>query len=309
MIDFEQAVRDQADLRALIESTTDDLLGEPFKFNDSYGFASILKTYAGYPADRPVHAVIPHGVYLDAGLMLEVERDSGLPAVLNYPAFRAEAWRGRADVSVIPSASPFLYALALFRERFSPRADAQGTLFFAAHTVQTLRTNTDWRSVVDELRRLDERFLPVTVCAHPVDYLKGLYDPLEREGFEIVSAGNTFDPEFMFRWLHLLSRHTYAASNDVGGAVLYARRAGAGVFLLDEIAEQYHEPSVYVLNRLHDDSQAKETKRRIVEIFRGDPDTANAERDAVVAYLLGERDFKTPEGLLADLEYAEELSR
>jgi len=309
MIDFAEALADQSDLRALCTRITDDMLVERFKFNESYGFARALKEYAGYPLGASVEAVIPHGVYLNASQMLELERDSGLPAVLNYPAFRSEVWQHETGLAVLPSASPFLYALSMFRDRFQPREDASGTLFFPAHTVQTLRTNADWAAVARELRSLDERYQPVTVCVHPVDFIKGLHAPFVRAGLEIVSAGNTFDSEFTYRWLHLLSRHRFAASNDVGGAAFYATAAGKPIFLLDEIADQFYDPAVHVIQRAEDFAQAKETKRRIVELFRGDPEAPHPDREQVVEYLLGAENFKSPEGLLGDLEYVAGLAQ
>ena len=309
MIDFEQATRDQEDLDALCAWDVTAPTVELFSFNRSYGFSRVLKEYSGYPMDRPVEAVIPHGIYLNANSMLDHERDSGLPAVLNYPAFRSRIWEQETDKVMIPSASPFLYALSMFRDRFPKRTDASGTIFFPAHTIQTTRTNASWDEVADELLELDERFQPITVCMHHVDYTKGLHRPFSKKGMRVVCAGDSHDPEFIYRWLHLVSTHEHAASNDVGSAVIYAAEAGMSIKILSQVVNHLVDPALQVLVRPELVAQAEETKRRIVELFRDDADESAVSRVEVAHYLLGAENMKAPEGLKADLEYVASLNR
>ena len=309
MIDFEQAMRDQDDLDALCSWSPDESTVELFSFNDSYGFARILKEYSGYPLDRPIEAIIPHGVYLNTHAMEKPERDSELPAVLNYPAFRAQVWEQETDRIVVPSASPFLYALSMFRDRFPERPDAQGTIFYPAHTIQSQRTNARWYKVADELMALDECFQPITVCMHHIDYTKGLHKPFVQRKMRVVSAGNAADPEFIYRWLHLVSSHKYAASNDLGSAVIYAAEFGLPVHLLSHIVDHLPDLSVRVMVRPKGITQAQETRKKIVELFRTNTDQPSADRAEVVRYLLGAENLKTAEGLRADLEYVASLTK
>jgi len=282
---------------------------ETFVHNEGYGFARILKEYSGYPADQPIYAVIPHGVYLNATVMLPHERDSGMPAVLNYPAFRAGVWQRESDKEVIPSASPFLYALAMFRERFGTAPKREGTLFFPAHTVARIRAHAHWDEVAEELLALDERFQPVTVCAYYADYWQGLHEPFRHRGMQIVSAGNHADPQFTYRWLHLVSRHEYVASNGVGSAVLYAAKTGVPAFLTRELVRYVPDHAMYALQRQRDNTQAVQTKQHLVSLFRADVDAPPLERAQTVDYLLGAENFKSPQDLRADLEHAASLAR
>lgn len=307
MIDLEQALADQTDLTALCAERTAFHSAEKFVRNETYGFARILKEYAGYPLDRHINAVVPHGVYLNASQMIVEERESGLPAVLNYPAFRADIWRETTDKVVVPSASPVLYAMARMRERYPVGVERNGTIFFPAHTVSHDQTDSEWDEVAEGLLALEERFQPVTVCVYYVDYWKGLHRPFERRGLRLVSAGNHADPQFMYRWLHLASTHRYAASNDVGGALLYASAAGLPTFLTSRLVTHTRHPAMRYMPKVPGHEQAAETKQRIAESFNGNPDEPPEGQREIVDYLLGAENFKPPEGLLADLEYVARL--
>ncbi len=307
IIDLDQALADQEDLQRLCEQEPIEHPVEVFGPNVSYGFAWTLKAYAGHPLGQPVRAVIPHGVYLDARGWCSGEKDCSLKAVLNYPAYRARVWQEETDKVVVPSASPFLYALELFHERFGTPDPGEGTIFFTAHTVSAMRTTAQWSRIADQLLELDERYQPVTVCMYHVDVTKRLHLPFEHRGIPVVAAGHGDDPRFIYRWLHLLHQHRYAASNDLGSAVFYANAAGKPVFLLDELARHTHDPSLHLVKQRPVSTQVLQTKRHLTELFRTQGEGLGAELRAAVGYMLGAENLKTPDDLRADLEYVASL--
>ncbi len=307
IIDLEQTLADQEDPIALCQSDPVEQPAEVFRYNALYGFAWTLKRYAGYPMDESVMAVIPHGVYLDARSWCNYENQSSLKAVLNYPAYRVRVWQEETDKVVVPSASPFLYALELFHERFGTPDPGEGTIFFTAHTVSAMRTTAQWSRIADQLLELDERYQPVTVCMYHVDVTKRLHLPFEHRGIPVVAAGHGDDPRFIYRWLHLLHQHRYAASNDLGSAVFYANAAGKPVFLLDELARHTHDPSLHLVKQRPVSTQVLQTKRHLTELFRTQGEGLGAELRATVGYMLGAENLKPPDGLREDLEYVASL--
>lgn len=308
MIDLDSALADQSDLRALCAKREGFESVEKHLPNEGYGFARAMKLYAGYPLDRPINAVVPHGVYLNAETMLPDELAAPVPAVLNYPAFRARVWERDTDRVLVPSASPFLYALSLFRDEYPDTGqERRGTLFFPGHIVSKVRTSTVWESLARELSQMDERFQPVTVCIYYVDYWAGHHIEFEKMGLPVVSAGNHADREFIFRWLHLLSRHRYAASNSLGSSIYYARKAGVPTFLTKELIRHTGDPALSVLAQHQPTTQLRKTKAAISDAFSGDPEAESDDRDALVDYLLGAENFRSPEGLLSELERVAEL--
>ncbi len=305
VIDLATALEDQRDLVRLCTVPQESRVADLKTFNDFYGFATILKRFARYPEAEPVKAIIPHGVYYETDTMLDMELASQYRAVLNYPAFRADAWAAQEGRVVIPAASPFVYALSLFREAYPETVEGYGTLFIPAHTVQIMSTSANWSQVADELLALPDEYQPVTVIMYFHDYLKGLHTQFEQRGMRIVSAGHNVDPEFMFRWLHLLSQHRFVMSNDIGGGVLYAAKAGKPVVIMSELANAFYDPAVHAVHGPVMNRQARDMRDRIADLFRGDDETALAE---VVDYLLGVENLKSPEQLHEDLVYAARLA-
>lgn len=64
---------------------------EAFAPNAFYGNDFVLKRVAGLPPDRPLKAVVPHGIVFDPSYVWESERRALLPAVLAYREDRARA--------------------------------------------------------------------------------------------------------------------------------------------------------------------------------------------------------------------------
>ena len=297
MIDFETAMQDQQDLEALCKPRV-AIPAETYWPNSNYGFARILKEYAGYPPDTPVNAVIPHGVYLDGTHIFPGEVVAPVPAVLSYPRYRSRLWWKTTRKTVIPSASPFVYALEMFR---FPEREREGTIFFPQHSTAGTGTSLDLDGIVRELCALPDEFRPVTVCVHWHDVLGGLAQVFRGEGFDCVSAGTLHDPDFLLRWLHLVSRHKYAASNCVSGALFYAVKAGLPFSIVGERGKHHLSPETQKI-RPPVTEQSKTVYARLTEEFAGRNREITADQAEVVDYLLGVESMKTPEGLLADLE-------
>ena len=307
MITLEQALADQRDLRELIHRELPVDTTEVYERNTAYGWARILKEYAGYPQHLPIHAVIPHGVYFDAEQIAQEELDAPVPAVLDYPAFRRVAWERLSDKVVVPSASPFLYALSLFRGKFAEPEDPQGTVFYPVHGTETANWAYDRNAVIASLRALPDDMQPVSVCIHASDYVRGLHQPFVDAGFPLLSAGDTSDPQFIFRWLHLLSQFRFVAGNDVGGSAFYAVKAGKPFTLIGEAPVPQLDSALHFMQRQlgmfyrTTSEQMRRTHEQIRSAFLDQPDSP-VTKDEMTDYLLGTANFKTPHELRAVLE-------
>lgn len=307
MIDLAQAIESQRDLELLCNGPLEPAPEEREMHNSGYGFAQILKRYAGYPLDKPVEAVIPHGVYMDASRMLGYELEAPVPAVLNYPAFRSRVWEASSDKILVPSASPFLYALSMFRKNFVATPEPEGTLFFTPHRDASMYVVCDYGPLIKALQSLDARYHPVTVCASIVDYRKGDHLPFIEAGFDVVCAGQPEDQEYVYRWLHLLSRHRYAVGTRVGGWLFYSVAAGVSTHVLKFQDTRRWNPAAFVASR-PESPQMRDTMQSIAALFSEPSDENSPEAEEVVGYMLGAENFKEPSELLADLEMCERLA-
>jgi len=203
---------------------------EIFEPNAFYGSDRVLKAYAGLAPDEPLKAVVPHGVVFDEGYVWAVERQAMLPAVLAYGENRERAYRRATGKLVIRSAPPFAYAAKLLEG--APAPARTGTLFFPSHSTHRVTWHADFDGLAAALLGLDKKFQPVTVCLYWRDYELGRHLPFSRRGLPVVSAGHVFDPQFLFRLLHLCRAHVYAASNVLGSYLAYSVIAGCRFFFL-----------------------------------------------------------------------------
>ena len=213
-------VESQRDLDALCHDRpqrTDEL----FAPNEFYGHASVLKTYAR--TTGPVRAVIPHGPYLDAPAVWREEIEVRLPAVLSYPAYRDDVYASATRKVVVPSSSPYVYAVRLLEDQPEPERD--GLIFFLSHATHHLGEETP-TGLADVLAAVDRDRFRVTVCVYWKDYLHGRHLPFAEKGLKVVSAGHMFDPLFLLRLHHLCSMHEYSSGNSFGSHLFFSVHSG-----------------------------------------------------------------------------------
>lgn len=195
--------------------------------NRIYGHSVILCRYAGVPEQR-LGFVIPEGIRYNETTVPRTEH--GMTA-LSYPAYLDHAY-AKAGCRVIPSASPFVYALALVKR---PERPSSGTLFMLAHSTKRTKLETDLDALATELAALPDPYQPVTVCLHPNDVAK--QRPFTSRGITCVTNGGRDDPEFLFRLIALFDTNRYVAANEVGTSTVYAFAAGRPVRIIGRIPD------------------------------------------------------------------------
>jgi hypothetical protein len=236
MISLAQALEDQKDLQKLCTPSTKNRY-ELFSPNDNYGFAHIMKVYAGYPETKPIYASFPHGMCNRDNVVNVSELKADFPSLLCYPPFKTDLWKKTSKTKkVIPFASPMHYALKLFKSEI-PADQRRGTLFLPMHSTHMVEVDFDREAVIAELADLPDEFKPITICLHWQDIEKGLDKFFIDRGFDIVCAGHLTDSEYIFRWLHLVSQFKLVAHCGFGSALFYSVLAGVPFYLTKEYAE------------------------------------------------------------------------
>lgn len=305
LLDFETAMAQQSDLKSLCAERPRPQR-EAHWPNENYGFSTVLRRYSGYPDSDPIYAVIPHGVYLSSDSEMNgPEAQAPMPAAYTYPEYLDRLYRRLTNKHVIPSASPFLYALELAGEvRVAP--ERVGTMFFPAHSTMGVRVDAPHELIASMLLELPEEYQPVTVCVHWFDYSQGMHKPYAKRGLRIVSAGHVADQQFLFRLIHLLSTTRFAASNALGSNAFYAMAMGIPYFLLD--TEVTHNP---LHGRKRDVPSEKQAARnaRLREMLLARREEVTPELAEETRYYLGAERLKSRDSLLTDLIYARRLVR
>jgi hypothetical protein len=277
--------------------------------NGNYGNERTLKRYAGYPMHEPVWAVIPHGVFYEDDYVFEGEAKAPVPCVLNYPKHRDEVWSRYKEV--VPAAAPFLYALATY-----PHAtERKGTIVMPQHSTTLLDMEFDWHTFADSLQDLPR---PITTLLYYNDVQQGVDKYFYGRASTLKTCGHVQDQRYLEKLVGYLTGAEWVVSNDVGSYTYYATAAGAKFRLLGDSPKFYLNEQGKA-NGFQDiffgsEDRHPEEKARIAEVdalFRDhdydEPITAD-QRDAS-DYYLRRSCLKSPEGLLADLDYCKSRHR
>jgi hypothetical protein len=277
---------------------------EVFPPNAFYGTDLVIKLRAGLPPDRPLKAVVPHGIVFDNAYVWEKERRALLPAVLAYSDQRAQAYARATGKLVIRSAVPFAYLPALAADAES--IERSGTLFFPSHSSHRATAHADFAGMADALTRLEAKYQPVTVCIYWRDHQLGHHRPFAERGLPVVSAGHMFDSMFLFRLFHLCRRHRYAAGNQVGSSLLYAALAGCRFFLLQGFGATYSGAQEHLAQDVSPDGPLQD---ELASAFAAPGDAVTALQQSLLNRICGLDHLLEPGQLRAMLEMADRLDR
>ncbi len=303
MLDFDTAMQQQENLDELCARRPMDV-PEVFWPNCNYGHSRLLKEYAGYPMDMPIMAVIPHGVYMAPGSSPgKDEIAAPVASILSYPAYLDNIWLRSSRFTVVPSASPFLYARALLED--APAQPREGTLFFPRHSTDCVRFQVEYERVAEELEALPDEYHPITVCAHFFDYQQGWMKPFVDHGMRIVSAGHLNDRDFLIRLAHLMSAARFTAGNALGSSTFYAVAAGLPFLLM---AEDYE---LEIRHGFETPTPSDSQMSRVEEyrrMFRERVSEPTPEQREASDYCLGRARFQSPSGLMMDLQNVHRLA-
>ncbi len=196
--------------------------------NDYYGHATILKKYAGLPADEPLPLGIQHGVRFDLDHWRHDYRKDHAVGLVHSP------WRvGVIQEKVqrkLHAIGPYLhYAQSLLSaEKIAAiRASLVRTLLvFPAHSTQHVAVDFDISAFCEMLAALRKNFSTVLVCLYWKDILRGAREHYERHGLRCVTAGHMLDAAFIPRLRSLLEIADATLSNQVGTHLGYSLYLG-----------------------------------------------------------------------------------
>lgn len=204
-------------------------------FYKLYNHIGILSKYLNLP-QKAIKKVCKwdHGwTPLDKPLVKELSSPKNI--VLVWSKRRKKIIEDHTSKKAFITGVPFME----YRKRhgITKKNQAKGNVFFAAHSSQ----QTDIRYNVDDLQRhidqLPEDYKPTTICLYWLDIDKGYQVLYERLGYEVVTAGDPYSPDFVGKFYEILSSHAYCSSNSFGTYSLYALDLDIPFFLIGEKPE------------------------------------------------------------------------
>lgn len=255
--------------------------------SELYSFGKCLRQGARYPGMFPLYVYSDHGAGLHSHLYPH-ELNNECEVHLTWHPNKAARNEG-GPKRLIRVEHPWI---SYRRTKGLKRADVtSGTLVFFTHSVPGVKwEGSDTDEYFDQLRALPSRFHPVVLCLHMHDIKGGLHRSLRRQGFPIVTAGNTSAHGFVDRFYRLVSRFSYASSQDWGSQTAYCVELGVPYFFygplprllnlshkemplgqIDEYLDEDHRRYLDAARKLftYPDVDLTDEKRRFVEGILG----------------------------------------
>ncbi len=236
-----------------------------------YNNGQAVRNYYRLPHWLPLNAGIAHGL-TTSDFIPEYELNSTAKIQVYFSEWRVNLFRKVSKRPVLCVRPPAI--LHRIKNRIKQKTDAAGTVAFPAHTTPDIDDEMSIEEYAENLNALPERFKPITVCLHWNDINKGMHHKYERLGFKVVSAGHSYDKDFLNKMYYILSGHKFATSNDYGSVLFYALDLGLPFFIYGPKAVYINKNDPYIEKGLYQ-SYRNARYTEIVNEFRGIFDTVN----------------------------------
>gem|GEM_PF-106570 len=279
--------------------------------NDFYGFAALLKRYAGVLPEYQIKAVIEHGPTMGFGIW-DVDVKSKLPAILPMSCYRVQFLKKKTAQAIIPIGPMITYAehyLSNEELQKEKKRIGKNLLAFPAHSTHHVDSEYDVHAHSRFLEKIGRDFDTITICLSWKDVLLGKAELYRQHGFECVTAGHMFDPLFMSRLKSIIELATLTTSFELTSAFGYSVLMGKPHY--------YHEFDTTWRAESHDiihrdtlgGKTAKPLFQWVLNLFSELRDDITPKQREAVYHYFGFYDTKTPEEVRAVFEITEDMYR
>ncbi|NTW34198.1 MAG: hypothetical protein HGB12_16535, partial [Bacteroidetes bacterium] len=191
----------------------------PFWVNDIYSLGYWLKDYGYYPKSWPLFSFMDHGMTLsDKIFLMETENDA--PLIFKFSPRTTNLYKKESKKPVYCLLNPSIHYR--LKNKIVQSNVAKGTLFFVAHSTQEIDDLTDWGKFIRNMADIPAQYKPIDICLHNHDIAKGLDRIFISKGFNVVTAGNQYEVDYVQKFYKILRNYKYTMSNLIGSYVFYS---------------------------------------------------------------------------------------
>ena len=189
--------------------------------NVFYGIANQLKKYVNYSSNYQIKAVIEHGAYF-SDYCWESDINAKLPAIFCTGEKRYSVLKNITDKRIFKIGPSIAYASNyLNNKELNNEKERLGKnlLVFPLHSTHWIYVNYNIENFCNFINDIAKDFDHVRICLYWKDILRGHAEIYERYGFEYVTAGHIYDPNFLPRLRSIIESSTITMSNGLGEQV------------------------------------------------------------------------------------------
>ena len=171
------------------------------------------------PNDYPIRGSIEHAPQLSKLLAGGFAIHNSLPSIV-CSKFRVELIENMEGNHGAYAIGPHIaYAKHVYtRKKIVEEKKRLGKnlLVFPAHSIQGLDAKYDFEDFINEIKLIGKDFDSIRICLFWKDILEGKYKKYLDDEFELVTAGNFYDPLFLSRLKTIIETSTITMSNSLG---------------------------------------------------------------------------------------------
>lgn len=202
------------------------LVTREYGYNAFYGIAGIIKEKFHLPQGQPFNGIIEHGFCLPPDDVSEIELPFKNVYVMGK--IRQEYLQKQFPEKKIYSIGPYIQYVNSFQsiEWIDEQRKRLGKtlLVFPSHSTHHVRmtfNKTQFFSEVEHIR-IRYKFATVLVCLYWKDILLHFDEALMPSGYQVVTAGHIYDPNFLLRLKTIFLLADVAMGNSIGTHIGYA---------------------------------------------------------------------------------------
>lgn len=235
-----------------------------FHSNEQYGFGKIIRNYAFYPKMLPICAYFEHSSPPFYDKMWSLKKEF-LTHIFFHREDFAEQWNQNNNSKAHTFISPFSWYRK--KNNIKLQNEAKGSLFFVHHTRSDVDRFNDFIKIDNCIEQLPEEMKPVTVCFYYLDILKGSHKQYVDNGYNVVTAGDAKNPNFIENFYKVVTNYKYSITNSIGGHILFCADLGMPISYFSSLEPKHisnDEKFWESRNRL-ENSEVYKTARLIFE--------------------------------------------
>lgn len=232
--------------------------------SEGYGRGKHYRKYALFPNFLPLNIYSQHGIYhSDKPAKHEIENCAPFTLYFTKDLVINHNKVPNINSHAIHVLDPFVY----FRKRYKikPSPSAMGTLFFVAHSTPESNVVFDDDQLLICLKEFNKEMLPVTLCFHNHDIVKGRQLLYEEHGYQIISMGLPLDKNYIENFYNTLIKYRFTSSNHIGSYVYYSIDLGIPFkYIQQEVVFWNISDKNYEINKeISNGSDLKEVSRKL----------------------------------------------
>lgn len=211
-----------------------------------YGIGSILRRYAGLPADFPLQISAEHFICYQPDKVVQWDIDAGYRTMFTVDGHRAKIYQEAGAPRTLPVGFAIHYAQRLHemaRGPLKPPHQRRGTLVFPHKSDAVVRDRIfDHAPFIAWMRALPEEFHPLYVCLYWKNYNQGEAKPFEDAGYPVLSCGHWMHEDFLLRFVEMCGQFRYVAANAYSSSFPLSILCGCHFLYVDTggHTEQYY---------------------------------------------------------------------